>query len=81
MTLNNACISIILAISEKISPGFISMKCTQLLSTMIQPCIECMLALIEHQIFGVEVLGDGTDKELGFWLRDRGLACKCHLRI
>jgi hypothetical protein len=40
-----------------------------------------MLVLIELQIFGVEALDDDTDKGLGVWLRDGGLACKCHSRV
>jgi hypothetical protein len=32
----------------------------------------CMLALNEHQIFGVEVLDDGANKDPGIWLHDGG---------
>jgi hypothetical protein len=43
--------------------------------------VECMLALIERRAIGVGALGDGVDRDPGFWLCDGGLAPKCRSMV
>jgi hypothetical protein len=40
--------------------------------------VEYMLVLIRRCMINVEALGDGVDRDLGFWLHDGGSARKFH---